>query len=166
MNRDRPSCFTNSEFVLAGEYEYYRDLKRICPPQEWETVEHRILEQLKSSSSRSWKAQTLYTHILVEEKKTARLLEYVRSNKSEITEYYPLLIGEFADEVYSLFVDWIKISAAHASNRKQYKKLCGTIKHLAKAGGITPAKQIVEQLLRDYPSRSALREELNNFNLA
>lgn len=164
-NQREQQLALTEEFVLSGKYAYYLELKELCSPDEWEPVYHRVLNSLANGGKGYWSTERLYTRILIEEKEVTRLLEYVQSRKREIVEYYPHLISQYADEVYQLFQEWITESAAEASSRNQYKKVCGTIKHLIKAGGTLKAKEVIEQLILAYPYRTALKDELRSIKL-
>ncbi|WP_042168753.1 SWIM zinc finger family protein [Paenibacillus gorillae] len=146
------------EFVLSGEHSYYLRLKQLYSKDEWEAGYEGLLDELEDNSD--WSTSSLYTRILVEEKQTLRLLKYVGKHKRALLEYYPHLISEHAEEVFLLFTQFILEQTAQSSNRNEYRKVCGIIRHLIKAGGGEHAERIIEQLCLTYRNRPALLDEL------
>jgi hypothetical protein len=113
----------------------------------------------------NWRAAELYRRVLVEEGETSRLMEYVRKNKWSVLQYYPHLVGDYAEEVFLLFTQVITEEAANSTNRKEYQKVCQKIRSLIKAGGAVPAGEVIEQLRNDYPYRPALLDELGKIKI-
>lgn len=153
------------EFVIEGEYSYYARLKGLYGKDDWAAAYERILDRLDTTRRKNWNADYLYTRVLVEEKETKRLLDYVQKQESTVVEYYPHLVGEHAEEVFVIFHQFIMNQTARSSNRKEYQKVCEVIRHLIKAGGEAHAKEIIEQLGLAYPNRRALIDELQKIKL-
>jgi hypothetical protein len=153
------------EFTLQGDYEYYLRLKELYSKDEWAVIFESLLEKLEHNADRNWRTVSLYTRVLIEEKVTRRLLEYVRNNKRTVVNYYTHLVGEYAEEVFLFFVEIISEATAQSSNRKEYQKVCGMIRHLIKAGGEVHAKKVIEQLRLAYPNRPALIDELQKISV-
>lgn len=103
---------------------------------------------------------SLYTQLLIEEKETRRLLNYVQTHKSYIVDFYTHLVGEYADEVFGLFVQHIVVEAARATNRKGYQKVCQIIRQLIKANGTAYAEKLIQQFRFAYPNRPVFMDEL------
>lgn len=153
------------EFTLEGDYKYYLRLKELYSKDEWAVVFERLLEKLEHDYYRNWRTDSLYTRVLIEEKETRRLLEYVRNNKRTVVDYYTHLVGEYAEEVFLFFVEIILEETAQSSNRKQYQKVCGMIRHLIKAVGEVHATKVIDQLRLAYPNRPALIDELQKIKV-
>lgn len=145
------------EFALNGEYSYYEQLKRLYTPEEWPDVYARVLAGLERGS---WKSEALYTKLLVEERETDRLLQYVARNPYAVVEYYKHLVDKYPDEVYRLFEIRIGQEMEHASDRKGYRQVCRLIRELIQAGGKRTAENIVLSLRQRYANRPALLQEL------
>ncbi|MCR8633676.1 SWIM zinc finger family protein [Paenibacillus radicis (ex Xue et al. 2023)] len=114
------------EFVVSGEYTYYSGLKELLSKEEWPAAYERILNKLDQNRSRNWNTESLYTRVLIEEKETRRLLDYVRNYKRSIVDYYPHLMDEYAEDVFELFRLFIVEEAKDSTNRKHisgYAKL-------------------------------------------
>ncbi|MFF2092721.1 SWIM zinc finger domain-containing protein [Paenibacillus sp. NPDC058174] len=148
------------EFLLSGEHSYYLRLKQLYSRDEWEAGYEGLLDELALNNDGGWSISSLYTRILVEEKQTLRLLMYVGKYKRTLLDYYPHLLSEHAEEVFLLFTQFISEQTAQSSNRNEYRKVCGIIRHLIKAGGGDHAERIIEQLCLTYRNRPALLDEL------
>jgi len=153
------------EFAISGDYNYYLCLKELHSKEDWETVYEGLLDKLEANCGVSWNTASLYTRVIIEEKETSRLLKYVYKHKRTLVDYYPHLIGEYAEEVFLLFAQVISEEAARSSNRNEYRRVCGMIGHLIKAGGKDQAKKIIEQLRLTYLKRTALLDELQKVKL-
>ena len=151
------------ELAESGEYEYYLLLKELYGKDAWPAVCEGFLNKLEAKGG--WKTAELYTKVLVEEERTSRLMEYVRKNKREVLKYYPYLVGEYTEEVFLLFKQFITEEAAKSTNRKEYQKMCKIIRSLIKAGGAVPAGEVIEQLRSKYPYRPALLDELGKIKM-
>ncbi|MFD0712120.1 hypothetical protein [Paenibacillus sp. GCM10027626] len=148
------------EFVHDGDFSYYLRLKTLYDGEEWKQVYQRLLEQVEDRYRGNWRICELYLAVLVEEKESAKLLQYIQENKSEIVKYYPHLIEEYADKVFVIFSDYIMVSAQMSSTRSAYIKVCELIMRLKEIGGKEQALQIMQKLRLAYSRRPAFMEEL------
>ncbi|WP_289137784.1 SWIM zinc finger domain-containing protein [uncultured Brevibacillus sp.] len=142
--------------VLDGDYSYYKEIKDTYPAEEWSAVYRNIMQKLEK---KTWHS-AIYSRILVEEKETALLLEYVRKRPSMIVDFYPYLNEQFSEQVKELFREYILEQATQSSTRKHYQNICRILRILQKAGGNEESKHIVNTLLAKYPNKSAFRDEL------
>lgn len=145
-------------FILDDEFESYLELKKTYDPKEWATIYPGIIQRFEKE--KSW-LPTTYTRILIEENEKERLLKYVQRNPSRIEAFAKYLLPDFREAVYDVFAKHIEQSAAEASNRSAYQKVCGIIRNLKKIGGSEQAKAIKEELLQTYQQRPALKDELS-----
>ncbi|NOU69944.1 hypothetical protein GC098_00585 [Paenibacillus sp. LMG 31458] len=148
------------EFLVSGEYSYYAQLKELFSKDEWSSVYERILSNLENNQRGDWRVNSLYTQLLIEEKETRRLLNYVQTHKSYVVDFYMHLVGEYEEEVFGLFVQHIVEEAARATNRKAYQKVCQIIRQLIKANGSVHAEKLIQQFRLVYPNRPAFMDEL------
>lgn len=146
-----------ADFAAEGDFGYYLKWKQTYEPAEWKTVYPRLLERLESGRGTH---RDVYTRILVEEEENERLLAYVRERPTEVERFYPQLVDEYAEDVYRLFADVIARAASVAGTRKDYQRVCGTIRTLVRAGGRATAGVVVRTLLQQYARRPAFCEEL------
>lgn len=149
------------EFVLQGDFDFYRKLKETYPQEEWLTVYPGILRALEEKK----RYFNNYASILIEEKELARLLAYVKANPSAIIQYYKHLLPVYLEEVYQIFLSLIQHGAKNASSRGGYKQVCEHIKLLCKAGGAEQARQVTASLISAYPRRPAFKDELLKIKL-
>lgn len=153
------------DFALSGDYPYYVRLKELYSEDEWLATYEELLDKLEASSKWNWSAASLYTRVLIEEKETDRLMDYVRKHNRTVLELYPHIIDKYSEEVFRLFTQIILEATAESSDRKGYKKVCGIIRELIKAGGTDQAKEIIEELGNTYSKRPALLDELGKIKL-
>ncbi len=145
------------DFILAGSFEYYKDLKSTYNDSEWAVEYPRIISRLEDQKKIY---NNIYTHILIEEGEKKKLLEYVKKSPSVVESYYKHLVPEFREEVFDLFLKYIEQAAARAGNRRDYQGVCAIIRNLKKAGGKTHALEIKNKLFTKYANRPAFRDEL------
>lgn len=146
------------DFILKGDFEYYRELKNTYDTKEWPSVYPEIILRLKNQKQTQGH---VYTSILIEEGEKQKLCEYVKERPSAVEYFYKYLIPEFTEEVYGLFRQYIEQTAARANSRKGYQGVCAIIRNLRKAGGREQALEIKQRLFSQYANRPAFRDELS-----
>jgi hypothetical protein len=146
------------EFILDGSFEHYEELKSTHDAGEWLSVYPGIVVLLENQKN---SRHDIYPRILIEEGEKQKLLDYVKAEPSRIEHFYKHLVPEFAEEVYSLFLQYIDRTAARASNRRAYRGVCDIIRNLKKAGGTEQAAEIKQALFVRYAKRPAFRDELS-----
>ncbi|MDR3601047.1 MAG: SWIM zinc finger family protein [Desulfosporosinus sp.] len=147
-----------TDFILDGNFDYYEELKNTYATNEWPSVYPKIIILLENQKKTH---QDVYTRILIEEGEKQKLLKYLQGSPVSVETYYRHLIPEFREEVYLLFLQHIEQSAARASNRKDYQRVCAIIRNLKKAGGKERASEIIQKLFNKYANRPAFRDELS-----
>lgn len=145
------------DFILAGSFEYYKNLKSTYNDGEWAVVYPQIISRLEDQKKFY---SDIYTRILIEEGEKKKLLEYVKKSPSAVESYYKYLVPEFREEVVALFLTYIEQAAARAGNRRDYQRVCAIIRNLKKAGGKDQALAIKQKLFSKYVNRPAFRDEL------
>ena len=144
-------------FAIEGDETYYSKLKKLVEAENWPEMLEALLGELKNRV----RSKALYVAILIEERRSEELLEYCRSNVSEIAMLYPHLLAEYPHEVNEIFTLYIYRSIESASNRKAYQIACGKIRTFQKALGVQAAKGLSEEIKFMYPKRKALLDELS-----
>lgn len=142
------------QLLLSGDHAYYDEFKMLHSAQQWPAALEQLLDRLKKAHSH------LYTTLIVEEQKSARILDYCKELPMRIEQYYPYISEHYYEEVCALFIDTITKSAQHASDRKRYQEVCRTITTMRKAGYKFEANQLIAELLQTYPKRRAFVDEL------
>ncbi len=145
------------DFILAGRFEYYQDLKSTYNNGEWIAVYPQIISLLEAQKRFH---SGIYTRVLIEEGEKKKLLEYVKKSPSAVESYYKHLVPEFREEVFELFLKYIEQAAARAGKRRDYQEVCNIIRNLKKAGGENQALEIKRKLFINYANRPAFRDEL------
>lgn len=142
--------------ALLGDRDFYQTAKDLLTEAgHWEEAYPRFLAELKTS-----RPFYEYMEILKLEGETALLMEQVRLYPETVFQYGDMLVQKYADEVVDLCTAVIRKQAEHASNRKEYRKLCGLLEALAEFGGQVESKALIAKLRQAYPCRPALMEEL------
>lgn len=147
-----------SEFILSGDYDFYKDLRSTYNTDDWRAVYPTIIAKLEKEKILK---RDIYTSILIEEGEKHKLLEYIRRFPPAIIEHYRILIPEYKEEVYALFLLYIEQAAERANDRSGYKNVCAIIRHLKKARGKEQAAKIIKNLQFTYYKRPAFRDELS-----
>ncbi|WP_199883758.1 SWIM zinc finger family protein [Anaerosinus massiliensis] len=146
-------------FILDGNFEYYRDLKKTYNSQEWVDIYPKLITKMEEQKKTH---STVYTQILIVEGEKNKLLVYVQKNPSVVERYYKYLLPEFKKEVCSIFLIYIEQMAARARNRRDYQGVCSIIQNLKKAGGKEETSKIKQMLRLKYANRPAFKDELTN----
>lgn len=144
------------EFLLDGDFSYYKTVKSLHSAEEWATVYQEILRKLELSS---W-PRDIYTKILIEEKEYAKLLAYIQKRSTYLEEFHLLLYPHYPAEIKTLFLSYIEAKANASANRRDYEEVCRIILMLYKVGGKEEARQVIGTLKARYPRRPAFQDEL------
>jgi hypothetical protein len=143
------------EFLKGGSFEHYKKLKSLYTADGWPGVLKRLLDDLEKNP------HGVYTKILIHEDLKPRLLSYCQKYLQTLTQLYEHLLPDYKSEVGEMFKKIIDAQAGRASNRRDYKDVCGVIKHYGTACGKAAAKEIKLTLMEKYPRRPAFIDELN-----
>ena len=142
---------------LAAEYgdlECFRELKALCPADEWNAVRDRLLADA---------AEGFLPAFYQEEALYDRLMQYVSraGSISVLRKYEYLLVRQYAAEILRLYADMLENAARAAAGRAAYKEWAYCLKHMCLIeGGAEAAKAIAEKWLTQYRNRPAMIEEL------
>ena len=142
-----------ANLVTNGKLEYYQKLKNLYSELEWETVCENILDNLKENRSYD------YFLLIQEEKHLPRLLQYCKTSPSAIVKLAKILHPVYPEQVQKLFIQFIEESAKTAASRNKYYNIAQYIKKFRALGYEKEAATIMEQLLTQYPKRTAMRDE-------
>lgn len=145
------------ELFLHGQFDHYEDLKELA--RENKAVFYDNLKR-ELKSDEGWHGRSLYLRLIVEEKDTDEIMEYVRENPRTIEEYIHLLIDKYRDEVMEIYIKYIKLQASSASNRNGYKAVCGAIKRYKGIFGNKNLEGLINELNALYKKRPAFLDEL------
>lgn len=146
------------QLLLEGDGAYYAIVKAMYDNREWSLKREQLLDQLKQ------KNRYLYGLFIVEEKLTARILDFCQKNSYVIGDYYMHLIGIYDKEAEAIFVEEISENAESANNRSQYSRVCKLITVMQKAGYLERAAALIDTLKQQNKRRSAFVDELNKIS--
>ncbi|OOM78355.1 hypothetical protein CLPUN_19640 [Clostridium puniceum] len=145
------------ELLLQGNFEYYKELKELA--EDKTNFYNNLKQELKKYDH--WHSERIFLQIILEEKDLDETMEYVRKNPTSIDNYAEILMDKFKDEVIEIYKRYIKFEASHASNRSNYKNICGIIKRYKKIAGKQNQTQMINELIALYRKRPAFLDELS-----
>lgn len=144
------------KLALLGDREFYQTAKDLLTETgRWQEAYPEFLAELKAA-----RPAYEYMEILKLEGETTLLMEQVRLFPETVFQYGGMLARKYAEEVVELCAAVIRKQAEQASNRKEYRNLCGLLEALAGFGGQAESKALIAELRQAYPRRPALLEEL------
>ncbi|MGN0793770.1 MAG: SWIM zinc finger family protein [Aristaeellaceae bacterium] len=146
------------ELLLDGSDAYYERLKTLVPAEEWEQMHVQLLERIAASN------RFLYQHLILRDRDTARIIQYVRAHPSWIYEAYEPLVSEYPEDVCRLLTHEILNEAMRASTRTMYRGICQHIALLHRVSGAQAAESLISQLQLAYRRKSAFMDELGKIS--
>jgi hypothetical protein len=146
-----------AEFIREGKFDYYLSWKSLYAKEDWPAELDNLLWELDDGA---YHRQGIYVQILIHEQKKILLLAYAKKHINEIVGLHLHLLPEYKSEVADMLRQHILKSAAAASDRKMYQRVCEVIKVFRKACGSEGAIDVRDELLRLYPKRPAFADEL------
>lgn len=149
------------EFVLDNSFKHYIELKSTYKKDEWNVLYPEILQNVRKDD----RYFSIYTDILIEEKETKRLLEFVKENPAYIKNYYKYILPLYRDEVGELFEKVILEDAKNARDRNRYRDVCSELKLIAKQGYTELAKKLIGEFQELYRRRTAFLDELKKIRI-
>lgn len=149
---------------LAGNFDYYNDLKMLYSGREIE-IYNELKEKLKNNTDKfNWKIKELYLKLIVLEKDLDEILLYVREDNSYIEKYAHLLVDKYYDEVKEIYINLIKKEADLANCRSRYNTVCQSIKRARKIFE-EDINLLIKEFYIKYKRKPAFIDELHNVNL-
>lgn len=108
-----------------------------------------------------WQSKSMFLQIILEENDLDEIMGYVRENPTSIDSYAEILKDKFKDEVIEIYIKYIKFEASRATNRNDYKNVCGIIKKYKKVAGKQSQIPIINELMALYRKKPAFLDELS-----
>lgn len=160
LNRTIDQMDLAKELFLAGNFDYYNDLKMLYSGREKE-IYNELKEKLKNNIDKfNWKAKELYLKLIVLEKDLDEIMKYVRENNSYIENYAHLLVAKYYEEVKEIYINLIKKEADLANCRSRYNNVCQSIKRARKILK-EDINLLIKELYIKYKRKTAFIDELN-----
>ncbi len=146
------------QLLLAGEFEYYHELRQLAGEEERELLYDRLKQRLKQEES--WSARSMYLKLIAEAEDLDEMMEYVKKNPEAIEDYAVRLAEKFGDEVNVIYGDQIRRAASRATNRKGYQGVCSMLRRYHKIAGSVNRDSLIGELRELYRNKSAFMDEL------
>lgn len=144
------------KLLLLGTEKFWDVLKQLYERENiWEEKRTELLDEVKNSGR-----FICYRSILVAENEMERLFNDVMENPSGLFHYGGFLVNDYPEQIYELCAEEITNDCVYAKGRKEYKKACKKILQLIDWKGNIKARELIEQLRKTYPRRTALLDEL------
>jgi hypothetical protein len=124
---------------------------------EWPAELSNLLKVIKANRAFS---NDIYVKILIHKYLTEELLAYCKQSVSSVTELYPHLVPQYADDVDSMFLAHINHAAGQASSRGMYHEVCNIISKYKKARDKKRAGRVIEELQAAHSRQRASLNEL------
>ncbi|SFG17724.1 hypothetical protein [Sporolactobacillus nakayamae] len=147
------------ELLLDGDYNYYHDLESLHE-EDKEAFYHEIIAELKTS--KNWRARSVYVELISDKNDLDELMAYVRTNPSEVEKYGDRLLARYSADVQQICSDYVFNAAGKASNRKEYREICGILRSCKKMLGTANRSAIIAKLKTEYSRRPAFLDELSH----
>lgn len=154
--------------------EFYQKWKRSFPPEEWQDVIEQhiqaiIAEETAKPRKFAWDSLEhalfkMLAPIYIEEGQWERLLHLLPPNPGEHTLalVHPYLAGRYPKEMLGFYLSALEQMADKANNRGEYQRLAALMKKVKQdiEGSHAAIDELAASLIRKYPRRPAMREEL------
>lgn len=157
---------------------YYNQWKQTYHQKEWPgIIEHHIQGKIKEAVAAHDKVKADFLHrepslelldmlapIYIQENYLERLLELLRKEASleNILQYHSCLGAGYSAALLELYLPAFESYCDEAVNRSSYRNLAAIMKQTIKSipDGKDAIKEMAQKLMKKYPRRPALREEL------
>jgi uncharacterized Zn finger protein len=154
--------------------QYYELWKSTYPAEHWpEVIEQHIqsiiAEQQGKERKFDWDdlGHALFLHlapICIQEEQWTRLLALIPENPDGgiLDQVHPYLASRYPAELLALYLPVLTDMAERASDRKGYQALAAQMKRIKQdlADSHTAIDELAAELIRRYPRRPAMKEEL------
>ncbi|WP_091528828.1 SWIM zinc finger family protein [Alkalibacterium subtropicum] len=146
------------ELFLAGDFDYYADLKKLSENDE-STLYETLKKTLKESYRFSGYSQT-YLSLIMEEQDLEALAEVVTTDVRYVRDYAGALVDTHKELVVKAYKQLIVHNASDAANRSQYKAIAVLVKECGRILGKDTAREVTENLRKTFSRKPAFMDEL------
>ncbi|WP_318503087.1 hypothetical protein [Bacillus sp. T3] len=146
------------ELLLAGDFDYYHDLKEIAQEEHQGDFYTKLKEELKTE--KGWNHRDIFLKMIEFENDLEEMLEFVRKNPSYIENYSKKLSQQYKEEVIEIYQKYITSIARNSSNRREYQGVCRKIKEYKKIAGKPKQVDLINELMSLNKKRPAFLDEL------
>ncbi|AQY52267.1 hypothetical protein PWEIH_09201 [Listeria weihenstephanensis FSL R9-0317] len=149
-------CDTLMWQYIHGNSLSYEKLKSRCA--DWESYRQRVLEAYKQVPYSS-----TYSHFLQQEGLSEALLAYCQKQPERVELYFGDLVTDYYEEAHQLYYDWAEKPLTNNPNRSSYRTVAHLLRSYQKEAGREFAVKLADKIRDKYPRRTALFEEISDF---
>lgn len=144
------------EMTRLGDLKYYDEAKELLQAAgRWDDVYLSLITELSNQVSAEQ-----YMQLLRKENELDLLMDQIRRSPADVFSYGDILFADYSEDVVDLARAAVRRASAAASSRNQYRAVGERLERLSEFGAQAEALDLLEELLRQYPRKRALREEL------
>lgn len=137
----------------SRDTRYFELLKERTPPGDWPAVREELIQESRHEAEAAW--------ILAREGLWPRLLALVIPDKVALLETYRKeLEARYPNEVALVYERAVEKMLEPVSNRDTYRDACTLLRRMKALGQEARVQELVDALIRQYPQRRAMIEEL------
>lgn len=144
--------------ILSNDIKFYIDIKKLHL-KEGKDLYPIFKEKMSKEFINEGK---VYIDIIFEEKDYDAVIKYLEMNQAEIEKFAPKVIDKKFNAVKKIYKSYISELIRAASTRKEYKKLCLSIKNYKELMGEELGNKLIDKLIEENKKRPALLDELEN----
>jgi hypothetical protein len=137
--------------------ELYFLMRKHVPTTDWNGFVEKLIQDVKRNVGR-------LVWVYAQEDRWQDLIDLMlldREARSFINEYRGALEQRYPLQVATIYEEYVFITMNYATQRGDYQKVAEYLRAIKKLGQGARAKELVENLKRQYPKRKALHEELS-----
>src|SRR5690606_38141780 len=132
LSRKEEQRILAKELFLAGDFDYYQELKELATNNLDEFYTDLKLELKKG---KGWHTTRLFLNLIEKENDLEEILEFVKSNPRYIEDYAEKLVNHFEEDAIEIYKKYIEAAASASSNRRDYQRVCQKLKGYKKIAG-------------------------------
>ena len=148
------------------DLDYYSILKEHVPQEEWPQFVEDLIREIQEEGQ--WYILAYIPIIYVQEEYWERLLEYLQEQTKQksidlngLKEFEKYLVPQYQEEFAKLYEERVLFDLEMSAGRAAYRKACRFLKRMKKLGAGERVAEIVRDLRKTYPTRTALQDELD-----
>jgi len=160
-NTDGVVRLSQELFLETREFQHYDLLKHTIKAETWPDFVKKLIQTIQTQAD-LWRKEDLLAEIYVREEMWSALLKLAQPDKvSVITKYKNHLHSIYPEECCDIYERVIHRDMDSATSRDGYKVCAELLARIRELGEEERAEIIKAALIKRYPKRRAMIEELN-----
>ncbi len=145
-------------FNNSNNEAYHNLLKSKVASEKWIEFLNSLIELIKSEKHN----ESLITTIYIRESWWDKLFDFVKTTQDIyiVERFENYLLKDYSSEIAEIYYEKVKNYLKDNIGRDYYKTACKYIKKVAQFDSQESAEELIDYLKKMYPSRRALKEEL------